>query len=87
MAELFPSINKGLTLTSSTKNKQSKPGGKLLQQGPRTLGPCSSSKQRSGVGHSEIRATQRLPHNLWKDLPLPWDGMADEAVCPPKPEH
>lgn len=45
--------------------------------GVKTLGPCSSCKQRSGVGHAKITAMRRVPHAPWRNLPLPWDGMPD----------
>lgn len=48
--------------------------------GVQTLGPCCSRKQRSGVGHAKITATQRMPHAPWRNQPLPWDGMTDAAV-------
>lgn len=49
MEEIFPGMGKGVTLTSSTKIKQSLLGGSCVRHSSRTLGLCSSMKQRSGV--------------------------------------
>lgn len=48
---LFPSISKGLTLTSSTENKQSNSGEKLLQQARESkhLGPAPAVSREVGL--------------------------------------